>query len=464
MKRLLHSRYAGLFAAFLLLLVIAAFFTWLTPRLPSAPRAVVQLGYHPHNLIFSPNERFVAVSTGAFGPGREETRLYLCDLEAGTHTLLKRGNDTDSIEFSPDGSRLTNGLTIWDVKTGGAVALKPDGWKAKRFAREQYDRESHRLIMQVWELTPGFEPELQYERQFIAKAWAIAPDLTTAATVITFSSPFKFSWVQLWDLKTGVEKARYLDANAEATIDKVLFTRQGQYLVGKYRQPDETSLAPLILDVKAGLEEVRLFAVDGERLHGDRWDMCVDDNKRWGVLTPAARGAGDRWMLCADKNGADVWDMLRRQKQLSLWSPADKNIYWRSDHYSFSDDGRYLLVTGFTATRTDWSGVFASGRWGTIDTTETYPVGRLWDVDRGEEMATFEDCSWGKLSPDGTTVATVDGNRVRFWDVPPRRYNLTLSLTVLTWGLTLLVVWVVKRRFRRRRDASQRRKTREPAA
>jgi WD40 repeat protein len=499
MKRLLRSRYAGLFAAFLLLLAIAAFFTWLTPRLPPAPRAVVRLE-HPYNrVVFSPDGRYVATAAWRGKWEGNEERVDLLDLKAGTHTLLTR-EDFHRIEFSPDSSRLVgtryrNGLTIWDVKTGGAVVHVPDGgsrsrlspdWRflfvdeegredepehinildletqqrsriegrlgydthliqfapdSKRFAlvRDKYD---HILSVQLWELTPDFGPRLLHEREFVADSWAIAPDLMTAATVVTYSWPSERSWVQLWDLDTGVEKAHYLDSNGEATIDGLLFSRKGNYLVGMYHRKDEKSdVTPLILDANAGLEEVRLVAADSQ-------------------LSPC-----ERWAVCHDDSGAEVWDVQRRQKKFSLWSAADMNMPKGSNGYSFSDDGRYLLVTGLTGTQTNWSAVFASGRWGTVDTTETYPVRRLWDVERGEEIASFDDYSCERLSPDGTTIATLDKDRVRFWDVPPARpYGFTFSLIVLTWGLTLLVVWVVKRRFRRRRDASQGGKTREPAA
>ena len=116
-----------------------------------------------------------------------------------------------------------------------------------------------------------------------------------------------------------------------------------------------------------------------------------------------------------------------------------------------------MVITGFDATTTiPFLQAVFSGNWNKINTTETYPVGRVWDVERGEEIATFRDCRSASFLPDNSTLAVLHtDNSIRFYPISPRRpLGLILAMTTGTWGLILLLVWAMKRRFRRRREVS----------
>src|SRR5262249_39795628 len=190
-----------------------------------------------------------------------------------------------------------------------------------------------------------------------------------------------------------------------------------------------------------------------------------------------------RWVLLPDTDGGDVWEVGTHRKRLDLRVRTDHDpgkaplIFTGlplgptaptlpAAKYQFSPDGRFVAVTGMQTTTTpNLMEMVFTGQWGRINKPETVPVGRVWDVERGEEVATYYHCDYVVFSPDGRTLATMDCHypdpmTVRFWDVPRRRpVGLILALTTATWGLALLLCRAVQRRLRHRTESTTTRGT-----
>jgi WD40 repeat protein len=510
MKRLFHGRRSELITSVVVLMLYGAVFALMMSLLPHRPRARMQLDHDLYQLVFSSEGKWLAVTqVSKDKKGGDRYRLGLWDSETGTcrRTLIDDSTIDPRAAFSPDGNRLAayddkNDFTIWDVRTGQLLDTFPDIVKSPQFSpdgrfllglsswtlgdfpsditfvdlatqgRAEHNvgfrlingspvpfapdgkrflligNSSDEFVVQIWQLLEGPKLQMLRERRFhrnLYFAWAISSDLMTLATV-TRPDCFSQNRVQLWDLEKGLEITSQLYHDEQAIVvdhdfTHLEFSRDGRHLAGYYwRKGTDSSLTTVLWDANADLDIVRILPFDG-------------------YFSPCGR-----WLLHRGLTSADVWDVSRRKKHASIWHAGDtqntiNGSVWDSrpvlqGRFGFSPDGRFLFASGLNTTRTigPVEAVLA-GSWSKYNTTETYAVGRLWDVERGEEIASFRDCRRGVFSPDGRTLATVDGrNRVEIWTVPPRRpLGLILALTTVTWGLFLLACWWAKRWVRRRR-------------
>jgi WD40 repeat protein len=250
--------------------------------------------------------------------------------------------------------------------------------------------------------------------------------------------------IQLWDLETGEEKARIVHADADTHLQSLNFSQKGRFLMGTNGGGTQLTwqFKHFIWDTQADLQAVNVFPNTPH-------------------ISPC-----NRWILSWDGSGGDVWDAGQRRKQADLRHAGDddwgshglyngQRLY--SSRYQFSPDGQLVLVTGLEArANIPLLQAVVAGQWKKINSSESYAVGRLWDVDRAEEIMTFRDCNRAIFSPDGRTLATLHGDqRLHLWTVPaPRPYGPILALTTATWGLILFACCRVRRRFQRWRRST----------
>jgi hypothetical protein len=169
---------------------------------------------------------------------------------------------------------------------------------------------------------------------------------------------------------------------------------------------------------------------------------------------------GQRWILVNSSKGAEVWDAGGGGKYLDVHRPNDHasvmigGLYQmsHSSKAQFSPDDRWVIASGLSSSQpvSPVQAIF-SGKWNSLNGTESHPVCRLWDVENREEVATFRGCCGAALSPDGRTLLIEDDkDRLRLYDVPPPRpWGVPLALTIATWTFALALCWAVKRRVRR---------------
>jgi hypothetical protein len=172
----------------------------------------------------------------------------------------------------------------------------------------------------------------------------------------------------------------------------------------------------------------------------------------------------DRWLITWNKaNDPDIWLDGQQHKQPALRSTFDRKEWvGESPWCAFSPDSR--MVINFRCHGERKIGpvqAVASGRPSKMFTTENAMFTGLWDVERGEELATNYRSNRALISPDGNTLVTVEPSDIlgvgllRLWRIPPSRaYGTVLALTTAAWSLFLLVCWAVKRLLRRKRPAA----------
>jgi WD40 repeat protein len=501
MKRLLNPRSIQLLAALVLLVTLAAGYAKV---FQFRPRATIQLGYHPEEHEISPDGSLLATCPEASYLitrnehdrfGQDEFPLEVWDTKSGARRY-QLGADFKyhyGAWFRPDGKILAvgtreSGRLEYHAASGERcresepppreaeerwfLGFTPDGrfhiygdWPGSEI--KQGPRHGHFIFSDIatkevfridgverclrflpdgkrfsvleggkvslWNIPDDSGPQLLLEREFRGRQDAVSPDGTTFVALDPLSDSTGEYRVRLCDLATGEEKASVIYRDVGAVLSSVRFTPNGRFVVGYCRRlqgPGED----VLWDVSTGLRDARIFPISVR-------------------MSP-----GDRWVLRLDSTSAEFWDTSVWRKHVTLTRPGDqldKRGPFASGQtaYRFSRDGRILVVTRFdVSAKISLADAIFTGRLRQVNTTETYPAVRLWDVERGEELATLRDCLDAWLSPDGRTLVTVDGNNVvRIWDVPPPRYyGLILALTTLTWSVVLLACWWVTRRYHRR--------------
>jgi WD40 repeat protein len=429
---------------------------------------------------FSPDGRLLSVGT-------PQTRLALWDVVTQQRSPRRRAEYRPQLAFfrsfsprpfscdwfiSPDGrfvvtsfSGLEDQIVFWEVAAQKERAriegrleqlqFAPDG---KRFTICQCGR-GNRHRIQRWEIADDGEPRFALEQHVGADAVAVSSDLQTfvtarrrpngaaelfpcsgqrfpVATAFPEAIPELSAGcvIQFWDLATGEEKAAPVHARATLSINSLEFSRSGRFLIANRNTtyPSEW----VIWDTSGWFNEVPNFSEQRE-------------------LSPR-----EHWVLTNSSDGAELWDIDSRAKYLDVNRRNDYStlIERGPNHWSysskarFSADDRWVIASGLSASRpVNPVEAIRSGQWNRINGTESYQVCRLWDVEAREEVATFRDCWGAVLSPDGRTLAVQDSqDRLRLYDVPPPRpWGVPLALTIVTWGLALLLCWAVKRRVRR---------------
>jgi WD40 repeat protein len=356
-------------------------------------------------------------------------------------------------------------IIFWDLATDREWARIDAAYSSLHFAADgkrftvfqAHPVLRNRSTVALWEMPGDGSPPRLLKQQVVIEgdfpdpffSVVVSDDLQTYATVVRApDSPGAYE-IRLWDIWTGEKKARIDYRNTDGSpFHSLEFTRNGRFLMALFDKGEHVT-----------------------------WDLHGQIRAVRSLDFPPVVAPSGRWMLCRDETGADVWEIGSQRKHLDLRRETDLElrstiIMFSSTlktslfpelpvsppslpgAYQFTSDGRFVMVTGFgTTTTPNLTEMVLSGQWNRINKRETVSIGRLWDVERGEEVAAFPGCDGALFSPDGRTLATLeDGHRICFWDVPPRfPYGLVLALTTATWGLVLVVCWLAKRLVRRLR-------------
>jgi WD40 repeat protein len=426
-----------------------------------------------NTIAFSPDSKLLFVKSNY-----PTTHLKGWETTTGT---LRTDRELDSwfhnddwMRFTPDGRYLlTEGLydgpapiIFWTIDTfqeaariGDALAPIQFGPDGKQFVTFHRVPDSNTIKVRLWEIQDGPAPlRLLLEREIFAKQFAVSPNLEIVALANPVLDTPDTSLIQLLHIATGkVVSQVTAPPDAENQIQFLVFSPTGRFLVASY----DNSFRPRFRQD---------YYLRDSRRKGRYivWDVHTDLN-----VVPVASEAhispDDRWILSWNGTRADLWDVDQRRSHINLRRSVDQpqpllpfGIY--NDEPGpfadciFSPDGRFVIVTGFHVTTTpDFIQTILSGQWGNFNTPQTYPVATLWDVDRGKEITSFPECERAYFSPDGRTLATVQSdNTIRLYAMPPpSRAGLILLLTTITWTLTLLLCWAIKRLVRRwRRPAA----------
>jgi hypothetical protein len=119
--------------------------------------------------------------------------------------------------------------------------------------------------------------------------------------------------------------------------------------------------------------------------------------------------------------------------------------------YKFTPDSKFVLVTGMIALRkgnvvTDFLGQYLPA----FQLKGVPWVARLWDVQTGQQVASFTDCRQMCYSSGAKILVTAhEHGIVKVWEVPPRKPVVTiLGVSLVLWFALLLGPF--SRRFVRR--------------
>jgi WD40 repeat protein len=430
---------------------------------------------------FSPDSKLLAAKSKGYHIkiwDTEDGRLRLDkELEHDRHEERIIPDDAVWTGISPDSRFLLiddhrSRVIFWDLATNQEWACIDGSYDSLRFAPDgrQFAISTaffgSPIHVMFWDVPEGnARPRLVKQKEIVLKdsadcvPFVISPDLQTCAFADTTRLPHA---IHIWDLSTNEEQATLLQRHTElghlqfdvAKRDFSLgFSPDGRFVMATFEGVEFKDGGLVVSHYKHLI-----------------WNAQGELQARH-VLSdlPQVSPCG-RWLLLLHADGADVWeaDTLRQHADLRRQTDHDPGRGmggtglppWPTipaSEYQFSPDGRFVLVTGFETTRTpNLVEMVFTGQWNRINKPETVSVTRLWDVERGEEIMTFYDCTDAVFSPDGRTLATVQSdNSVHFWTVPPRRpIGLILALTTATGALALLCCWAVKRWLRRGRPSA----------
>jgi len=281
------------------------------------------------------------------------------------------------------------------------------------------------------------------ERSFCSRLSVISPGLELAATLDQHNKEGNTLDLTVWDVASGspIGTVWHVDATTEA-FPLVWFSNDARFLFLRFYERGEKGPTPRLRawDIADGLAE--LCTLD----HG--YSIHVSPDGKWIGRTTA--------------DGVDLFDTTGAVRG-ALRRPGDYSAGWDGSrspfsrlHYAgatYSPDSRYLLVTGLSRQGKD---LLSSGwlpGWVRRASAEG-AVARLWRLDDAEEVAAFTRFRQAEFSPDGKTLATLhNDNRIRIWDVPPRKpLVLPLVVSAVMWLAILLAVrfgraWLARRRI-----------------
>jgi WD40 repeat protein len=429
------------------------------------------------NFEFSPDSKLLAAKSKAFHVQIWDTADGKIRLEKELdHKQREDPREVDIplwTRLSPDGrfllieNHVSRGVIFWDLATDQEWARIEGRYDSLRFAPDGKhfailnDFLRSPIHVMFWELPDGnARPRLVKQKEIVVDnsaffiAFKMSPNLQTCAIGEVANGT---NDIQLWDLSTNDEKTTLLHRQTESGY--LLFheakfpfswgfSSDGRFVMATFQDEDHEDG-----DKSVSRYKLLIWNAQGE-LQARQLLPALP------LVSPCGR-----WFLLLHADGADMWEAGTFRKQADLRRQADHDpgrviggsgfpplSQIPASEYQFSADGRFVLVTGFETTRTpNLVEMVFTGQWSRINKTETVSVARLWDVERGEEIATFYDCTDAVFSPDGRTLATVQSdNSIHFWTVPPRRpVGVILALTTATGALALLCCWAVKRRLRR---------------
>ncbi len=412
--------------------------------------------YSPDGRYFVTNQSGISVrlwdiASGALLADLHEPRSANVDLRFSTdsrYLIIGRSNngadEQNKLVAEPSGFQPLEPATItfWEIATkqpratfNGSfegMTFTPDG---RTMALVQRERDSKRVRLQLWEMEAGpGAATLRLERLVSAKHLFCSPDFGCYATTdgdLSVAGPFD---VNLWETTTGEQQVHFFDSRSTDAFLELRFISARKMII-EYFDDSQTVVNPFHGPPMSSICDVKNRQV---QLRVSGWGALVTHDERW-VVRPNA-------------SGAEVYELATGSLHHSLAKPGDvANRHSRSvmrfrgqtnnAACLLAQDGRTALVTGLDNNAPPSPLAAFLGRF--IPAIRTGPrenVARLWVVETGQELASFEDCYQGLYSPDGKTLATAhtDG-RVRLWDVPPRKPFLAILGTSLVGLMAFLV-------------------------
>jgi WD40 repeat protein/DNA-binding SARP family transcriptional activator len=363
----------------------------------------------PELTLSPPTGLFTAVAFGpdsviATGLSDGSTVVWKRSAGGAEANLTLGGHDAavGTVEFSPDGTRLTTSsddgmVKVWDITPeggrewltlpgAGGLAYSPDG-SLLAIGSEYGD-------VHVYEAASGRDTLVLRGHAGRVNAIAFDPTGSTLAT-----AGFVDATARMWDAASGRQLARVdLAPSQEYTGDRcplyptslhqafdVAFSPDGTMLAtGGWEGPSST----IIWDATTG-ERQRVLAQDPDQA---LWGRSVDFNRDGSLV--AGVGWNDAFVWSVDD--AEIVARLREQQVTAL---------------AFNSDGRRLATGSLEGSLKVWD-----ARTGRLLESLTGNLGQVMDL---------------AFSPDGARLATTSSDgTVRLWNVDSGRQQLTLAREV----------------------------------
>ncbi|MCY4404420.1 MAG: sigma-70 family RNA polymerase sigma factor [Candidatus Poribacteria bacterium] len=313
--------------------------------------------------------------------GSDEGSIELWDTTTGQKisTLRKFGkkvrlpdyltetNHASALKFSPDGKKLATGnldttVQLWDTSTGEELIVfqKPIEGKSWKVARE-----NGKTIV---------NNPMKNERNGQPFTLAFSPD----GTVLACGSDD--STVKLWNTTTG-ELIVTLTGQL-STVFELTFS------------PDGNMLACGSSDGTVRFWHTKLRKALKTQIAGHMW-----------IRTASMIKDSSKLVSVSDNGIISVWDLEKSHKTTSITKAMLEEPYFRGWYrvFELSPDGTKL---GNHGRQSDPSKPNFNGR-----------LLRLTDVNTGHDLVTFPSSTLSKFSPDGKTVASGNGNKIRMLNI-----------------------------------------------
>jgi WD40 repeat protein len=360
-------------------------------------------------VLFSPDSSILAAH-------EKEGDLKLWDARTGKELAVvsaptQNGNWVNFC-FSPDGRLLAvqdygcgvdaDFIRFWDVsskKDVGSIegyfwtmSISPDSRTAATFTRKDHAKVDRIML---WSLADGKVSKKLKEMKVSADDVAVSPDLASFATANLPAAPGTPTQLALWDMASGASRASISYDTGDTHIQNLAFLAGGKVLWASGGGGHQLSwhTKDTFWDVSGGtrLLKTASFAVRPVWSSDHRFIAVPKDN---GALLYLGQGMKKRGDMT---NASDVGPSYFGSYNNIKFYPSVK----------FSPDGRLAVVTGLHILPK------RGGR------GHSGPVARLWDTETGREVMSFPDCKQTTFSPDGTILATVEGEAVRLWGLTP---------------------------------------------
>jgi WD40 repeat protein/tRNA A-37 threonylcarbamoyl transferase component Bud32 len=280
------------------------------------------------------------------------------------------------IAFSPDGKRIVCGIPnfafkAWDVSSG--AELMTFSGHENFLSSLAFSPDSKRIVsssiddtIRVWDSNTGAQLRTLEYKGWICEV-AISPDGKRIASVNAAGT------AKLWDTETGAELMVLYGHHKMARC--VTFSSDGARIA-----------------TGGGAGEIKVWdATNGSELatllgHG-------------GPVTGLVFSQDDKHIISGSLDGTvKVWE-----PGVAHTTAATLDVLCHT--MAFSDDGKRIITGGYQD-----------------------PSIRIWDAVTGEEVMKLEGGrGYGRFSPDGKHIASVDGNDICVWDASDGRKLKTLS-------------------------------------
>lgn len=236
-----------------------------------------------------------------------------------------------------------------------------------------------------------------------------------------------------YDIESGTSSTSSVGDASQISSDGTLFVREEADGSINVRQTDTGSLISTLeqpklkfsqyefspdskLLVECGDHQIHVYDVSTGQVLANfetgylMYPVCFSHNRKFtaGAVSPRV------WIAAYDQTikTVRVWS-LDEGKPIATYAEGWEEVR----HVAFSNDGAYLAVSGEIS----------------LEPGETAGLVRFWNLTTGDELEPIRDEStWGitalAFSPDGTKLATGDGNGViKLWPLPAEMKSATAS-------------------------------------